>query len=102
MQPIDQFGTVTESSFAARVGMSVVDSAGHDVGTVSAVQAPGTDVRPDAVAGVAEVLMGTGYLRVDGTGALSNDVYVSGEQIGDVTDAVRLTVARAELPRATS
>jgi hypothetical protein len=55
---------------------------------------------------VAEVLMGTGYLRIDGTGALSNDTYASGEQIADVVDGepgtVRLTVGRDELHRATS
>ncbi|GIE28410.1 hypothetical protein Ait01nite_014550 [Actinoplanes italicus] len=110
MQPIDQFGTATptESSPVTRVdaGMIVVDSAGDDAGKVSAVQAPGTNVRPDTAAGVAEVLMGTGYLRIDGTGALSNDTYASGEQIADIAGGepgtVRLNVRRDELHRATS
>ncbi|MFC4066200.1 hypothetical protein [Actinoplanes subglobosus] len=105
MQPIDQFETAvpTESSVVARIdaGMIVTDSAGDDAGTVSAVQLPGTDVRPDTVAGVAEMLMATGYLRIDGTGALSSDAYVSGEHIADVTaGVVRLNVRRDELERA--
>ncbi|MEV4277909.1 hypothetical protein [Actinoplanes xinjiangensis] len=108
MQPIDQFGTATptETSLVARVdvGMVVVDSAGDDAGRVSAVQQPGTDVRPDTAAGIAEMLMSAGYLRVDGTGALSNDTYASGDQIADVIDdepgIVRLSVPRDELPRA--
>jgi hypothetical protein len=110
MQPIDQFGTVTPTEPSpvegADVGMVVVDSAGEDAGTVSAVQLPGTDVRPDIVAGLAEVLMGTGYLRIDGTGALSNDTYASGDQIADIIAGepatVRLSVPRDELARATS
>ncbi|MEU8663365.1 hypothetical protein [Actinoplanes philippinensis] len=108
MQPIDQFETAepTDTPLIARVdvGMAVVDSAGDDAGTVSAVQAPGTGVRPDTVAGVAEALMGAGYLRVDGTGALSNDTYAAGDQIADVVDGepgtVRLNVPRDELSRA--
>ncbi|WP_433796715.1 hypothetical protein [Actinoplanes sp. CA-252034] len=110
MQPIDQFETVepTETPLLARaeIGMVVVDSAGDDAGTVSAVQMPGTDVRPDTVAGIAEALMGAGYLRVDGTGALSNDTYASGDQIADIADgepgSVRLSVLRDELHRAAS
>ncbi|MEU4624794.1 hypothetical protein AB0G04_33085 [Actinoplanes sp. NPDC023801] len=110
MQPIDQYETAepTESSLLTRVGpgMAVVDSAGDDAGKVSAVQLPGTDVRPDTVVGLAEVLMGSGYLRVDGTGALSNDTYASGDDIADVIDGepgtVRLRVRRDELPRSAS
>jgi hypothetical protein len=87
-----------------RVGMVVVDVAGDDVGTVSAVQQPDTDVRPDLAAGEAENLMGLGYLRVDGTGALATDVYVGGHQVADVSDAagggrVTLTVLRDHLHR---
>lgn len=65
--------------------MPVVDTAGTQVGVVAAVQPPGTDVRPDTIAGIAEHLMATGYLLVDGTGYLSNDVYVAGNQLDRVT-----------------
>jgi len=88
------------------VGMTVVDSAGEEAGTVTAVQMPGTDVRPDIAAGIAEHLMETGYLRVDGTGVLSNDTYTDGDQIADVVEGepgvVTLRVERAELYRAAS
>lgn len=81
--------------------MRVVDPAGEQVGVVAAVQAPGTEVRPDAVAGIAEHLMATGYLRIDGSGFLSNDVYAAGNQIGAVTaDVVELRVHREDLHRA--
>jgi hypothetical protein len=86
------------------VGMSVVDVDGAETGTVTAVQMPGTDVRPDVVAGVAEELMGAGYLRIDGTGFLSNDVYAGGDQIGETVEGepgvVNLRVAREKLHRA--
>ncbi|GAA3221489.1 hypothetical protein ACFO1B_16470 [Dactylosporangium siamense] len=89
----------------AVAGMRVVDSTGAPVGTVSAVQPAGTDVRPDVVAGIAEHLMVTGYLRIDGTGVLSNDVYAAGTQVGVVTDGehgvVELLVHREDLHRAT-
>lgn len=107
MQPYEQPGAVTETSPAGRVGagMTVVDAAGADVGRVSAVQMPGTGVHPDTVAGVAEVLMGSGYLRIDGTGVLSNDVYASAADIADIAEGepgvVRLRVTRDELHRAT-
>lgn len=86
------------------VGMDVVDVDGAEAGTVSAVQMPGTDVRPDVAAGVAEELMGAGYLRIDGTGILSNDVYAGGDQIGETVEGepgvVSLRVRRDELHRA--
>jgi hypothetical protein len=92
MQPV---ATVT-------VGMTVVDVDGERAGTVSAVQMPGTDVRPDVAAGVAEELMGAGYVRIDGTGLLSNDTYAGGDQIRDTAeDVVNLRVSRRELYRAT-
>ena len=85
------------------VGMRVVDPAGEQAGTVAAVQVPGSDVRPDTIAGIAEHLMAIGYLRIDGTGFLSNDVYAAGNQIGGVSgDIVELRVMREELHRATS
>jgi hypothetical protein len=73
---------------AAATGMPVVDSIGSEAGVVSAVQMPGTDVRPDVAAGVAEELMGAGYLRVDGTGFLANDTYVGGDQIHSIAEGV--------------
>jgi hypothetical protein len=81
--------------------MAVVDAAGEQAGQVSAVQLPGTDVRPDAPAGLAEEMMATGYIRVDGTGHLANDTYASGDQIADTTaESVTLRVGREELIRA--
>ncbi|MEV6847020.1 hypothetical protein [Actinoplanes sp. NPDC051411] len=83
------------------VGMTVVDRDGAGAGTVVAVQMPGTDVRPDAVAGVAEELMGAGYARIDGTGLLSNDTYAGGDQIRDTDQGVViLRVSRDDLHRA--
>jgi hypothetical protein len=87
------------------VGMTVVDTNGETAGTVTAVQMPGTDVRPDVAAGIAEELMGAGYLRIDGTGLLSNDVYAGGDQIRDSVEedgpgVVNLRVTRDELFRA--
>jgi hypothetical protein len=110
MQPHTPTGASipAESSPVTRVdvGMSVVDSTGEQAGTVTAVQAPGTDVRPDTLVGVAEHLMGAGYIRIDGTGFLSNDTYAGGDQISEVTDGrtggVQLRVHRDELHRAAS
>jgi hypothetical protein len=88
------------------VGMEVADAAGREAGTVTAVQMPGTDVRPDVAAGIAERLMGTGYVRIDGTGLLSNDTYAGGDQIADVTEGdpgtVALRVTRDKLYRSES
>ncbi|HEY0530409.1 MAG TPA: hypothetical protein VGD29_02280 [Actinoplanes sp.] len=85
--------------------MTVVDTNGEQAGVVTAVQMPGTDVRPDVAAGVAEELMGAGYVRVDGTGFLSNDTYAGGDQIRDSVEGepgvVNLRVTREELHRAT-
>jgi hypothetical protein len=92
----------TEPVTRAEVGMSVVDSTGLQAGTVTAVQMPGTDVRPDTPVGVAEHLMATGYIRIDGSGFLSNDTYAAGDQISEVTAgrSVELRVHRDELHRA--
>jgi hypothetical protein len=106
MQPYEQPRAATESPIVGRVGvgMVVVDVAGEEVGKVSAVQMPGTEVRPGTVAGIAEALMGAGYLRIDGTGVLSNDVYASGDDITDTVEGepgvVRLRVGSDDLPRA--
>jgi hypothetical protein len=86
------------------VGMTVVDATGEEVGAVTAVQMPGTDVRPDTAAGIAEHLMGAGYIRIDGSGFLSNDIYAAGDEITGVAEGeravVNLGVHRDELPRA--
>ncbi|MFL6114974.1 MAG: hypothetical protein ACJ786_27040 [Catenulispora sp.] len=88
------------------IGMTVVDSTGQEAGRVTAVQMPGTEVRPDTAVGVAEDLMSVGYIRIDGTGQLSNDTYAGGDQITGTVEgdpgAVNLRVSRAELPRAAS
>lgn len=87
------------------VGMTVVDTNGEEAGTVTAVQMPDTPVRPDVAVGVAEELMGTGYLRIDGTGFLANDTYAGGHQVRDTVEGepgvVNLRISRAELHRAT-
>jgi hypothetical protein len=82
-------GMPTEPLPIAQVntGMTVVDTQGKQIGTVSAVQMPDTDVRPDAPAGTAEHLMSTGYLRVAGTGLLASDSYVAGDQVAEVAEA---------------
>ena len=98
MQP-DSTNEVTQVD----VGMTVVDATGEEAGTVSAVQLPGTDVRPDLAAGIAEGLMGTGYFRVEGTGVLANDTYGSAEQVEKVFDrVVTLRVTLGELYRTES
>jgi hypothetical protein len=88
------------------IGMTVVDAAGQETGKVTAVQMPGTDVRPDTAAGVAEDLMSVGYIRIDGTGLLSNDIYAGGDQIVESVEGepgvVNLRVSRDELARAAS
>lgn len=87
-------------------GMQVVDSTGTPAGTVTAVQMPGTDVRPDIPAGVAEHLIAIGFIRIDGTGSQSNDTYAGADQIDGVTEgasgAVKLSVHRDKLHRAAS
>jgi hypothetical protein len=82
------------------VGMDVFDADGEQAGIVGAVQPAGTDIHPDAPAGLAEELMSTGYLQIDGAGHLANDTYAAGNQIGEVTTVVTLLVARDELIRA--
>ncbi|MFF5232717.1 hypothetical protein [Dactylosporangium sp. NPDC000521] len=99
----DEIVVDTQPFLRVGVGMPVVDEAGGQIGIVAAIQRPGTDVRPDTIAGIAEHLMATGYARIDGTGYLSNDVYAAGNQISGVTDGVvELHVGREELHRAAS
>ena len=86
---------------AVHVGMTVIDCSGVPAGTVAAKQPPGTEVRPDVPAGIAEKLMAVGYLRIDGTGQLSNDTYAGGDQIHHSDEGgVTLHVGRDELHRA--
>jgi hypothetical protein len=84
------------------IGMTVVDIAGEEVGTVTAVEMPGTDVQPDLPDLPDQQLMTAGYVRVDGTGPLGAGYYVDGEQVAGVTtteDAgtVNLTVTKDDL-----
>ena len=96
MQPQTLVAQVTD-------GMAVIDSIGTQAGTVTAVQPPGTDVRPDVIVGAAEQLMGAGYLRINGEGLLSNDVYASGDQIARIDEGVvELRVRREDLSRSAS
>jgi len=88
------------------VGMRVVDAAGEEAGVVTAVQHGGTQVRPDLPAGIAEMLMARGYVRINGSGALSNDTYADESHIAAVTPGepglVTLRVGRKDLYRAES
>jgi hypothetical protein len=94
----------TGDAVLARVtpGMAVIDVNGEQAGTVGGVQLPGTDVLPEAPLGVAEDLVDTGYVLIDGAGHLANDVYAGGDQIDDVSDVVTLNVPRLDLIRVES
>ncbi|WP_433384051.1 hypothetical protein ACQPZX_23035 [Actinoplanes sp. CA-142083] len=83
-------------------GMAVIDVDGEQAGTVGGVHFAGTDVLPEAPLGVAENLVDTGYLLIDGAGHLSNDAYAGGDQIDDVADVVTLNVRRLDLVRVES
>jgi len=83
-------------------GMVVVDVDGEQAGTVGGVQFAGTGVLPEAPLGIAEDLVSTGYLLIDGAGHLANDVYAGGDQIDAVSDVVTLNVPRLELIRVES
>ena len=83
-------------------GMAVLDVDGERAGTVGGVQLAGTDVLPEAPLGVAEDLVSTGYVLIDGAGYLANDVYAGGDQVDAVTDVVTLNVRRLDLVRVES
>ncbi len=83
-------------------GMAVIDVNGEQAGTVGGVQLAGTDVLPEAPLGIAEDLVDTGYLLIDGAGHLANDAYAGGDQIDDVSDVVTLNVRRLDLVRVES
>ncbi|WP_248293561.1 hypothetical protein [Actinoplanes sp. TBRC 11911] len=83
-------------------GMAVLDVEGEQAGIVGGVQFAGTEVLPEAPLGIAEDLVDTGYVLIDGAGHLANDAYAGGDQIDDVSDVVRLNVRRLDLVRAES
>jgi len=98
--PSDESG----DAVLARVtpGMVVVDVNGEPAGTVGGVQLAGTAVLPEAPLGIAEDLVDTGYLLIDGAGHLANDTYAGGDQIDAVSDVVTLNVRRLDLVRVES
>ena len=83
-------------------GMAVIDVNGEQAGVVGAVQLAGTEILPEAPLGIAEDLVDTGYVLVDGAGHLANDAYAGGDQVEDVTDVVTLNVRRLDLVRVES
>ena len=83
-------------------GMAVMDVNGEQAGTVGGVQFAGTDVLPEAPLGIAEDLVDTGYVLIDGAGHLANDAYAGADQIDDVSDVVTLNVRRLDLIRVES
>ncbi|MFI5896844.1 hypothetical protein ACIA5D_42760 [Actinoplanes sp. NPDC051513] len=99
-QPPDEDG----DAVLARItpGMAVMDVNGEQAGTVGGVHFAGTEVLPEAPLGVAEDLVDTGYVLIDGAGHLANDTYAGGDQIDDVSDVVTLNVRRLDLVRVES
>ena len=99
-QPSDEDG----DAVLARVtpGMAVIDVNGEQAGTIGGVHFAGTQVLPDAPLGVAEDLVDTGYVFINGAGHLANDAYAGGDQIDDVSDVVTLNVPRLDLIRVES
>ena len=83
-------------------GMAVIDVDGEQAGTVGGVHFAGTQVLPEAPLGIAEDLVDTGYVLIDGAGHLANDAYAGGDQIDDVSDVVTLNVRRLDLIRVES
>lgn len=106
-----------------REGMTVLDSAGIEVGTVrmvkmadpQAVTSQGQtqpadrglwgaaerafgEAEPDVPAPVAERLLRTGYIKVDANGLMARDLYVPAEDISTVHNGmVRIRAGRDEL-----
>jgi hypothetical protein len=103
-------------------GMRVIDADGEEVGTVDTVkmgdpnavtvQAPPTGGggmlsamasavpadEPDVPADAAARLMRAGYVKVDGVGLLTGAIYVTADQVADVTDdVVQLRVRPSDL-----
>ena len=100
-------GMPTEPEPIAQVntGMQVVDSAGEEVGTVSAVQMPDTGDAADVPPADADRLRRTGYVRVETSGLLSHDAFVEAGQVSHVDEVdggvVTLNVTKDRLLRAT-
>lgn len=86
-------------------GMTVVDAAGEEVGTVTAVEMPGTPSAPDLPDEQRGPLVEAGYLRAEASGLLSSAAfYAGGWQIGEVTTTqdegvVTLVVRKEQLHR---
>ena len=83
-------------------GMAVIDVNGEQAGTVGGVHFAGTDVLPEAPLGIAEDLVDTGYVLIDGAGHLANDAYAGSDQIDAVSGVVTLNVPRLDLIRVES
>ena len=86
-------------------GMTVVDSAGEEVGTVTEVRMSGTATPDDVPDEVRTRLAEQGFLRVGGSGLLAHAFYVAGPQVTGVTTTgedgvVRLGVRKDDLHRA--
>ena len=98
-EPSDEQGDVL-----ARItpGMAVIDVDGEQAGTVGGVQFAGTAVLPEAPLGIAEDLVDTGYVLIEGAGYLANDAYAGGDQVDDVSEVVTLNVRRLDLIRVES
>jgi hypothetical protein len=99
-------GNPTEPEPIAQVntGMQVVDAAGEQVGTVSAVQMPDTG-DPAVAPQDAERLRRTGFVRVDPGGLLSRDTFVEAGQVAEVVEVdggvVTLNVTKDRLLKGT-
>ncbi|HEY0699460.1 MAG TPA: hypothetical protein VGD43_16815 [Micromonospora sp.] len=118
----DQMPTSPDPIAQVTSGMRVVDSAGDEVGTVADVRTgdpnavaaqepahghgvlgariPHTEAgdEPHLPADLAAHLLRTGYVKVDGHGLLTRELYVEAGQIADVrADVVELTVPASEL-----
>jgi hypothetical protein len=101
-------GTPTEPLPIAQVttGMIAGDETGEEVGTVTGVQMPGTDVRPDGLPDAeADALVAGGYVRIEAGGMPTRVYYAAGGQIAGVTTsedagAVSLNVRTDDLRRA--
>jgi len=86
-------------------GMSVVDAAGEEVGTVTDVKMSGTATPDDVPDELRARLAGEGFLRVGGSGLMAGDFYVAGPQVTGVTTTggdgvVQLAVRKDDLHRA--
>jgi hypothetical protein len=96
-------GTPTEPEPIAQVntGMQVFDASGEEIGTVSAVQMPGTGGSPDVAPEDVDRLRRTGYVRIDTKGLLSKDTYVEAAQVAQVDEVdggvVTLNVTKDQL-----